>query len=272
MKIGLALSGGGVRATVFHLGVLARLAKTPMWDELVHVSTVSGGSLCIALVFEKSGKKWPTATDYLEKTLPQAFAVLTTTDIQRQLLIQTFTRLWQLLAGRAHVLGSLLEKYWGVTSNVSDMPLHPRWTINATCYQTGKNFRFSAERMGDYVTQYVLNPIFPLSDAVAASAGFPVGIGPLKIRTRKYVWQTHDGKKTVKPLYCSYHLWDGGVYENLGLEVLYKIGADKKTGRKLRDDVDFCLVSDASAPLAELPRPWIPFYRHYKQRFPWVAE
>jgi predicted acylesterase/phospholipase RssA len=27
MKIGLALSGGGFRATVFHLGVLARLAE-----------------------------------------------------------------------------------------------------------------------------------------------------------------------------------------------------------------------------------------------------
>ncbi len=236
-----------------------------MWDELTHVSTVSGGSLCVALVFEKTGKKWPTATDYLEKILPQAYATLTTTNLQCKLLTQTFTRPWRLLNGRAHVLAKLLEKHWGVTSNVSEIPLKPRWTINTTCYQTGKNFRFSAKRMGDYTTRYVLKPSFPLADAVAASAGFPVGIGPLKVRANKYVWQTKDGRATVQPLYSSYHLWDGGVYENLGLEPLYKIGADKDKGKQLREDIDFCLVSDASAPLVPEPRPWIPFYRHYKQ-------
>ena len=31
-KIGIALSGGGVRATVFHLGVLARLAEDDLLE------------------------------------------------------------------------------------------------------------------------------------------------------------------------------------------------------------------------------------------------
>jgi len=44
-KVGLALSGGGFRASLFHIGVLAKLAE---WDVLRHVevlSCVSGGSI-----------------------------------------------------------------------------------------------------------------------------------------------------------------------------------------------------------------------------------
>ena len=51
MKIGLALSGGGFRATVFHLGVLARLAEDKRLEDVTALSTVSGGSLCIGLVY-----------------------------------------------------------------------------------------------------------------------------------------------------------------------------------------------------------------------------
>jgi NTE family protein len=36
MKISLALSGGGFRATVFHLGVLARLAREDFIEELFY--------------------------------------------------------------------------------------------------------------------------------------------------------------------------------------------------------------------------------------------
>ena len=173
MRIGLALSGGGVRATVFHLGVLARLAETPLWDQLAHISTVSGGSLCVALVFAKAGRKWPTGVEYLNVGLPQIRQILTTFDLQRAYTWRTFTHPWLLANGRAHVIAKLIEKHWGITGDVAEMPREPRWTINATCYETGKNWRFAAKRMGDYAANYVLEPKFPLADAVAASAAFP---------------------------------------------------------------------------------------------------
>ena len=43
MKIGLALSGGGFRATVMHLGVLARLAEA---DRLEEVSFLGSTQNC----------------------------------------------------------------------------------------------------------------------------------------------------------------------------------------------------------------------------------
>jgi predicted acylesterase/phospholipase RssA len=44
-KVGLALSGGGLRASLFHLGVLARLAEADVLRSVETLSTVSGGSI-----------------------------------------------------------------------------------------------------------------------------------------------------------------------------------------------------------------------------------
>jgi predicted acylesterase/phospholipase RssA len=44
-KVGLALSGGGFRASLYHLGVLARLAELDMLRHLEVLSCVSGGSI-----------------------------------------------------------------------------------------------------------------------------------------------------------------------------------------------------------------------------------
>jgi hypothetical protein len=41
-RIGLALSDGGIRAAVFHLGVLRRLASGHLLENVSIVSTVSG--------------------------------------------------------------------------------------------------------------------------------------------------------------------------------------------------------------------------------------
>lgn len=44
-KVGLALSGGGFRASLYHLGVLARLAEADMLRHVEVLSCVSGGSI-----------------------------------------------------------------------------------------------------------------------------------------------------------------------------------------------------------------------------------
>ena len=39
IKIGLALSGGGMRATLFHLGILKWLAEMELLENIEHTST-----------------------------------------------------------------------------------------------------------------------------------------------------------------------------------------------------------------------------------------
>jgi predicted acylesterase/phospholipase RssA len=44
-KLALALSGGGYRAAAFHLGLLDTLSAVGLLDEVVALSTVSGGTI-----------------------------------------------------------------------------------------------------------------------------------------------------------------------------------------------------------------------------------
>ncbi len=49
--IALALSGGGIRAMVFHLGVLRYVAEQERLEDIQCISSVSGGSLVTGLIF-----------------------------------------------------------------------------------------------------------------------------------------------------------------------------------------------------------------------------
>ncbi len=231
LSIGIALSGGGVRAAVFHLGVLARLASDELLEDITFLSTVSGGSLAIGLVYTLSGNRWPGSAEYLATVYPEARRRLTRTSLQRDYIARSLRQPWLLAQGRAKVLSESMQHCWGLTGLVRDLAIEPRWIINATTYETGKNWRFMPQRMGDYLTGYVANPPLPLADAVAASAGFPGLIGPLVLRPGDFSWSRYIGgleqlTPTDPPALPRLHLWDGGVYDNLGVEALLKPGAD----------------------------------------------
>ena len=44
-RLGLALSGGGFRATLYHLGVVRFLRDAKLLDSITHITSVSGGSV-----------------------------------------------------------------------------------------------------------------------------------------------------------------------------------------------------------------------------------
>ncbi|TWU48636.1 Patatin-like phospholipase [Rubripirellula tenax] len=269
MKIALAFSGGGVRATVFHLGVLARLAREDLLDRVKIVSSVSGGSLATGLVLASTGYRWPSSAEYLHDVVPQIHDLLTSKNLQWSYALKSLIFPWRLMSGRAAVLGDAIEQQWKIRGRLADMPISPRFIINATCYQTGKNWRFQRDLMGDYQTKYVTDPDFPLSRALAASAAVPGLIGPLIVKSRRYQWSEYqDGDwQSIMPKYKRLHLWDGGVYDNLGVESLFK------PGEGLCDDSDFLIVCDASRPLAgdSKDKRWRPGYVDASMRLVDVA-
>lgn len=70
MKIGLALSGGGMRAAIFHLGVLKWLAEQGLLKRIHHISSVSGASIAVGLIFANNDNQWPSDVTFLSKVLP----------------------------------------------------------------------------------------------------------------------------------------------------------------------------------------------------------
>lgn len=240
MKIGLALSGGGIRATVFHLGALGRLAQQSLFEQITFLSTVSGGTLAIGLVSACSENAWPSSKTFLQHTIPNARSVLTERALDYAFLRCMLLSPWTLVNGRAGALAKALQKCWCVSGLLADLPDDPRWIINATCYQTGKNWRFMKKRMGDYIAGYVAAPQFPVAQAVAASAAVPGLVGSLKLNTGKYEWFTYDKAGRPRPHTPALRrlmLWDGGVYENLGIEALFKPSGG------FREGFDFLIVS-----------------------------
>jgi NTE family protein len=65
-NIGLALSGGGIRAAVFHLGVIKWMAENKMLGNISKISSVSGASLAIGLIFSHNLFKWPTDSEFID--------------------------------------------------------------------------------------------------------------------------------------------------------------------------------------------------------------
>ena len=110
MNVGLALSGGGFRATVFHLGVLARLADENRLEQVTVLSTVSGGSLSGALFYANNNFAWPTSHQFIDQVLPQARALLLTQDLQLGLLWRALRSPLTLFEPRANLLSALLQE------------------------------------------------------------------------------------------------------------------------------------------------------------------
>lgn len=263
-KIALALSGGGVRAAVFHSGVLKWLAEEGRLEDVSHISTVSGGSLFVGLVFHFAGNQWPTSDQYLQSVLPSIRKLLTTTSLQWN----AFGRLviwppnWRFVLSRANVVAKSIEKLWGVHCSLGDLPTAPEWSINGTNAETGRRFRFKGATLGDYEIGYAKAERFKLSRAMAVSAGFPLGIGPLTIKPSNYNWRkkrSWDAKEAepFSPPFSKFHLYDGGVYDNLGMEPFFDMG--RQTFKN--NDFDCLVVSDVATSYKRetLPGGWHPF-------------
>jgi NTE family protein len=123
------------------------------------------------------------------------------------------------------------------------LPDTPRFVFNASNLQSGALWRFSKPYMGDHRVGLVNNPTISLAVAVAASSAFPPVLSPLELQLTLDQYKLRGGENLHrKPFTTSPVLTDGGVYDNLGLEPVFK---------------EYCtvLVSDGGSPFREQEAP-----------------
>lgn len=238
--VGLALSGGGYRATLFHLGALRRLAETGVLDQVCHFSSVSGGSITAGVL----------AADWVRH--PQSRAedrVARVTDTLRAFCARTIDT--QTIIGGAlnpfrSVSDVLASKYddslfGGLT--LAQLPQTPQFTFCSTNLQTGRLVHLTRGRVVDYrIGRSALD--VALARAVAASSAFPPFLSPVEIDCRQAHWQPTEHSKFTDDARFNERLYltDGGVYDNMGLEPVW-----------LR--YQSVLVSDAGAPYVDADHP-----------------
>lgn len=189
LEIGLALSGGGVRAAAYHAGVLKALAEHNLLEKVTHSSTVSGGSLFLGLVYHFSEMKWPSSDKYRKDIYPAIKNLLCSRDLQLNAIYRLLKpHNWKFILSRAIVLSESIHEMWGVKATLSDIPQSPIWSINGSTAETGRRFRFKGTSAGDYKLGYTSVDDYKLANAMAMSAAFPVGIGPLFFDARTREW------------------------------------------------------------------------------------
>lgn len=232
-RIGLALSGGGVRAAAFHLGVLRKLNELGVLPKVDAISTVSGGSIAGALYVLMQGD-FSRFQDALVRGLRKS--------IERRILLnwRTFGVVlpnYSLTNVKAAVYDDMF--FGGIT--LASLPKSPQLLINATNLATGKNWKFSQEFMGDWKMGLGgLTTTTRLANAVAASTAVPGIFGPLYLRTTDVF---------PRPLLDIgwLPLCDGGVYDNQGTHALLSTTGEARP-------CDYIICSDAAFPFDHSPK------------------
>lgn len=257
-RIGLALSGGGFRASIFHLGVIRRLEELGIMPEIGVISSVSGGSIVAAYYvrqmedhlrslgagevatieervgfFEQIADKFLEATDHNLRTRALIYTpFFHFFSFVRALLSRPFRQ-----TARGELIQTEYDKWFYDNDTLDELPsvtpdeggprpgvmYGPKLILNATSLISGERVSFWREPVSKLMEMSKVNKnVLPLSRVVGASACVPGLFPPTSIAGDVLV--------------------DGGVSDNQGVEGLIQEGGD----------CDLMIVSDASGQMEEV--------------------
>lgn len=248
--VACCLSGGGYRAMLFHVGSLWRLNEAGLLPLLKCISSVSGGSITAAVL----GSNWG-ALDFGSDHVAAGFTDLVVAPVRA--LARHTIDVGSVLGGLLNPFGSIAEKvaaayrkYLFGHKTLQDLPDAPVFVLNATNVQTAALWRFRKEFMGDYRTGLVKKPTVELAVAVGASSAFPPFLSPVHLDLSGQHFEPDTIADLQQPPYTTnVVLSDGGVYDNLGLEPVFK-------------HFETVLVSDGGLKIAPEPDPASDWPRH----------
>lgn len=265
--VALCLSGGGYRATLFHLGSILRLNQLGVLARLSTITSVSGGSILNGVLATRWSKLVPNGAGVfsnIDEVLARPVRQFCANDLRTRVLLGTRlnpANLGVLVRDGFSVSGNFLADAYEplYAQRLGELPqpnpTTPRFVFCATNVRTGACWHFHggpAARMGDFYAGYCDAGDVRVSEAVAASSSFPPGFSALRLRipkdrliSRIDPWgdeRVISAKRAGLPASALRQpfLTDGGVYDNLGVEPVWST-------------FNTLLVSDAGRPLASIP-------------------
>ncbi|HNP84043.1 MAG TPA: patatin-like phospholipase family protein [Nitrospira sp.] len=201
--VGVAISGGGSRSANFAAAVLEELDYYGFLDHVNAISAVSGGTLPAAyyvLNRKKPAWSWNTLRERVG------------TNFYSHLLLK-HANPWKLLNyafteyNRSDMMAEVFDETLLDNATFGDIDAGmPELLINATDVNGGP-FVFSKMKFDEMHSSFT---DYPVSRALAASTSVPGIFQGIAVRTYQA-----DGT------FYYYHLIDGGITENLGLESLF---------------------------------------------------
>jgi NTE family protein len=205
------------------LGVLSRA-------DFRTVASVSGGSiaaarLATALVLVSIVPDAPIAAADWERAFEAPLRAFTRKDVRTGPFLARLLP-WNLFRSETTVeaLAARFEREL-TPLRLGALPARPEFMILATDMAYGVSWTFTRDWMGDYQAGYMPPPPdFALARAVAASACFPPLLGPLRLRLDPAALKGGSAPRDAAREACvsDLRLTDGGDYDNMGLEPVWK--------------------------------------------------
>ena len=249
-KLGLALSGGGFRATLYHLGVIRYLRDAGALREVSDIASVSGGSILAAHLVLNWDKYTGDDDDFSAAASESIDCVqfdIRNHIVRRLPLIYSLKMFGKLARREMNYLSpnAVLEKYYrellyGDTC-LYELPDLPRLHILATNVSDGvlsvfnKNGLYIQRRNNDggFEFEHIRGQMATLPRVVGASSAFPGFFPPVEISAEDL--GVREGQFPTESF------TDGGVYDNLGTRAFSWL--ENEVGA-----FDRVLVSDAGKP------------------------
>ena len=252
--LALSFSGGGFRATLFHLGFVRLLADAGLLSSVTHICSVSGGSILAAHLVHN----WERYTGGQFDSAAQEIVDFASRDVRgrvfrRWIMGTVLSPVLLFLGGlqrwnRTRLLQNEYDTLFrGEPLGALQGPTRPELFLMATAMKTGDMCAFTAnglqferryldDDLDDAGEQRIDCRLVPISLAVTASSAFPPAFPP--------VYVTHEQLRVDASqfLQSPEYLSDGGVYDNLGIRKIQNLRA------RTQFDLAAILVSDAESP------------------------
>lgn len=279
MKLGLALSGGGFRAALYHIGVMAQLARRQILPHVNTISAVSGGSILAAyyvLRLERELVEHGGALDPMDYvSLMHELELEFLQAVQKNMRMRTFANPLKNLKmirpsySRSDRMGELLDRYFfepaltgAPGSRTSKIEIRclggiedkrgsrfPRLVLNATSLNTGHAWRFDGTTMGESTPANEDEWDFNRSALFAAAPTYEqMTLKRGRISIGKAVAASAAVPGMFQPLQVTHlyedpvQLVDGGVFDNQGIDALIDGGCTH------------VIVSDAGGQMLDVKR------------------
>lgn len=236
--IALCLSGGGFRASLYHLGALRRLHELGVLQQVCTISSVSGGSIFAAFLATRlhtPGRTLAQGFADWQRDIADPFRAFCARDLRTWPIVRNVLWNWIWPDPLVH---QLERRYFERLTQLKlkELPAYPEFILCSTDITFGVNWEFRREGTRDYRAGQLNEAAeWPLARAVAASACFPPLFGPVSIREAPDHYDGGMSGAEAEKLRKKIQLSDGGVYDNMGLEPVWKRWAT-------------VLVSDCGAP------------------------
>lgn len=255
-KIGLALSGGGFRATLYHLGVVRFLHDAGILPRVTHITSVSGGSVIAAHLVLNWDRYNGSANDFeaAASELLDFVRLDVRNRITRRFLLSFLVRWPRRLLRRSNrklTRTGLLEYYYerhlyGDTS-LFQLPACPQLHILATNLSEGCLCSFNRDGLWmmrrqpghTVLIDRVHIGLATVPMAVTASSAYPGFFPPLEL--------TGADVGTTAGQFGRQAYTDGGIFDNLGVRMFHCLEQAQLTDKSTLDGV---IVSDVGKQIS----------------------